>query len=194
MSTKVRLPRGTNTPGDYQPLPEGRYDIEITKIEQKQSRNGNPQVMVSGRVVTAGPYSGHKVTDFFVLTEKAAWRFGNLCEAVMCSGDPTGMYDEKGIELLDYNIDELVGRVYVADVTIEAYEKDGKRMESNRFGKIYECSPLDPFYAHVVEAQKESATRGEVEPAAQPTQPAPEVAQPAPVVGRRGPRLGGAPR
>lgn len=191
MATKFRIPNSTGG-GNWEPLPEGVYDIRINSVELTKSKTDTDQLKVGGDVA-AGEQTGKKVTIWFALTEKAAYRVNNLCQALLVEGDPTGQFDADGVELLEYDFDALMGRVFRTSVQVHLYEKDGQTQRNNKFGGAaanFECSPTDPYYADVQAALREAGMTGSA-PAATQAAPTPQAAPapaPAPAIGRR-PRL-----
>lgn len=150
---KIRVREPGQTP-QYTLLPEGSYDLEIKKVDPNRTdKKDRPQAMIQMEVV--GPdHTGKVVTDWFYLTDNAVWRLHNLYEALGIEPEGTGEYDEEGKELVEYDTDDLIGRIFVANVTQRVYAKrDGTKGSSNDFGKEFDVSEHDPYHADVMAAR-----------------------------------------
>lgn len=188
----MRIPKGNDEP-KWTPLPVGRYDILITKVDSNRMSRGKdpkPQVMIQGEVAS-DEYNGKKVTEFFFATPKAFWRVENLFKALGIEGEPTGDHDEAtGAEILDYPEEELLERVVSVSITQETYtDKAGDEKVSNDWdASSYKISSLDQFYDEVIKEQAEAASQSDSEEADEdPVEAAAEAPQaPAkPAPGRR---------
>lgn len=63
------------------PVPEGEYNVLITRAEDKNSQAGNPMVSVT-YTIEDGEFRGRKLFDNLVQTEKALWKTARLCRAL----------------------------------------------------------------------------------------------------------------
>lgn len=129
--------------GGYVPLPEGTYDLELLDVEQTTSKNDNPQLKVSATVAD-GPSAGKKVTIWYSLVPQAGWKLRNLLDALLVEYDAEE--DEDGGDAIEFDPEDLVGRVASFSVTQREY--NGR--VNNDFGDA-EVSKLDPHYEEVVE-------------------------------------------
>lgn len=94
------------------PLPEGVYDVTISKVEQVVSKtSGNPMLKVEFDVQDPD-YTGSKLWSNYVLTEAAMWKVKEL-------------FDSLGLDtssLVDIDTDELIGLSCKAKVAQREYE------------------------------------------------------------------------
>jgi len=66
---------------DFQPLPEGRYNVKITAAEVGKSKNGNDMITVTFDVVE-GKFTNRKLWSNFTLTDKAYVYIYTLLKAI----------------------------------------------------------------------------------------------------------------
>lgn len=94
------------------PLPEGVYDVTISKVEQTISKSsGNPMLKVEFDVQDP-EYTGRKLWSNYVLTEAAMWKVKEL-------------FDSLGLDtssMVDMDTDELIGLSCKAKVAQREYE------------------------------------------------------------------------
>lgn len=94
------------------PLPEGVYDVTISKVEQVVSKSsGNPMLKVEFDVQDP-EYIGRKLWANYVLTEAAMWKVKEL-------------FDSLGLDtssMVDMDTDELIGLSCKAKVAQREYE------------------------------------------------------------------------
>lgn len=74
--------RDATSGGGSRRFPEGDYKVKITKAERSKSQAGNSQIKVTYEFVEPEKYEGKTLIDYLTLTRKAAWRIGNLFDAV----------------------------------------------------------------------------------------------------------------
>lgn len=106
--------------GDFEPIPEGDYLVEIEKVEHKHSQSGNEMLQMTFNVVE-GEYAGRKVFDNYVLTQAALWKLKSLFVAL--GKDVSG--------IAEFEPDELIGNKFIATVSVEEYNGN----ENNRIKK-----------------------------------------------------------
>ena len=104
----IKLDFSNVTGGNFEPIPAGDYTVEIEKVENRTAKSGNEMLSLTFNVME-GEYEGRKIFDLYVLTEKALWKLKDLLVAV--GVDTEGM--------VDLDIDDLVGEVFVANVEIQ---------------------------------------------------------------------------
>lgn len=94
------------------PMPEGVYDVTISKVEQVVSKSsGNPMLKVEFDVQDP-EYTGRKLWANYVLTEAAMWKVKEL-------------FDSLGLDtssMVDMDTDELIGLSCKAKVAQREYE------------------------------------------------------------------------
>lgn len=61
-------------------VPPGTFTFEVVEAERKDSKAGNPMIVVDV-VVAEGEYTGKKLRAYYTLTEKAIGRWRQLAEA-----------------------------------------------------------------------------------------------------------------
>lgn len=130
---KIRV-EGYDSEG-WRPLPNGTYMFMIDGYEEAVSSNQNPQLKVNVHVVD-GEFDGKKATLWYVLMAKTLWKIRGLCDAtgIEYESENTGRQDpETGKDLitLDFEADDLVGCVFVADVTEGEYQGNAKNNFNN---------------------------------------------------------------
>ncbi len=173
----VKIPRGESGGGEWKPLPDGDYDLRITKVETRQANNQNQdwQLMVQYETV-GGLNPGKKLTDWMFLTKRAFWRIERLLDALMIEMRESGHTDSEGDPILEFEETELLQRVIFANVRIATYktkDQDPAAPPQGRKNEIksFEISMEDPHYA-AVKAAKETQAAQEAAGTAQAAAPA----------------------
>ena len=72
--------------GNFDPLPIGKYQVEIIEAKEDNKDAEKPKLKVKFEVV-AGEQSGKYIFKDFVLTEKAWWAFKPFLLALGCAED-----------------------------------------------------------------------------------------------------------
>lgn len=122
----IKLDFSNVTGGNFEPIPADDYVVEIEKVENRTAKSGNEMLSLTFNVME-GEYEGRKIFDLYVLTEKALWKLKDLLVAV--GVDTEGM--------VDLDIDDLVGEVFVANIEIQ--ESQGYDPQN----RIKQHKPLD---------------------------------------------------
>lgn len=105
--------------GNWTPIPDGTYEFEIMEVKDGNAQSGTPSTGVVSEV-TSGPAAGKKSTFWFYQTAKAAWRLKQLLEATGTPFDASTNGD--GLEVLDFDTDDLISRRFTAQIKIDEYE------------------------------------------------------------------------
>lgn len=125
--------------GGFDPIPEGDYVLEITEVEETESRKGNPMVKVT-QIVSEGQYKGKIIWNQITLLPKGEPGAGIALHFLKSIGEP---WEEK--ENLDIDPERWKGKRFKAHVIQDTYTKpDGSKITNN---KIKGIEPLDeiPF-------------------------------------------------
>lgn len=94
------------------PLPEGVYDVTISKVDMTTSKtSGNPMLKVEFNVNTEG-YENRKLWGNYVLTEAAMWKVQELFSSLGLDCDA----------IVDIDTDDLIGMTCQAKVAQREYE------------------------------------------------------------------------
>jgi len=124
-------------PGNYEPVPAGRYHVRIDDAKWESSKSsGNQQLRIVMCVLSEGPHFEKQLSEWITHTEKAAWKFGQLAEAALDDDEfdktETGEKDDKGRPLYsyDFDTDDLPGCEMMVQATVEEDQKGNPR---NRF-------------------------------------------------------------
>lgn len=105
----------------FKPYPEGRYDLEITKVEEGvSSKAKSPQLIVRATILE-GAHANKKVTMYLSTVEAAMWKVEQIFEAAGLEPKETGEVDEHGSPVLEINEQELVGRALIFEAEITEY-------------------------------------------------------------------------
>ena len=104
-----------------EPLEEGMYELDITKVEEKTSSTGKDMVLVTFK----HQETGTAIWENYVLQENCLWKLKELLDAV--GFDTTGA--------LELDFEELVGQTVNAKVVQDEYNGQIK----NRIKKVYAC-------------------------------------------------------
>jgi len=79
----VRVDMREAQSGGRSRYPEDDYKVKIIKAEKGVSKkSGNSQIIVTYEFIEPEKFAGKTFKDYFALTPKAAWRVGNLLDAV----------------------------------------------------------------------------------------------------------------
>lgn len=94
------------------PLPEGVYDLEVSKVEMTTAKSsGNPMMKVEFRVLTDG-FEKRKLFSNYVLTADAMWKVQELMLSLGMDAD----------SIVDIDTDELIGLTCKGKVAQREYE------------------------------------------------------------------------
>ncbi len=105
----------------FEVWPKGSYDVRLMKVEQRVSKQQNPQLGI-GIECIEGPYEGKKRTWFITISDKGGFELGPLLEAAI-----PGQYDveqaepdSEGNKKLSYTFDpdDLLDKIITVDVTV----------------------------------------------------------------------------
>ena len=102
-------------------IPEGRYPARIDKVEEKESANKNPYLLITFTILEE-PAIGRKVWGNFMLQPTSLWKLRDLLKAI---GLPTA-----GIS--DINLDDLIN-AEVGLVVINEMFEDAPRSRVQKF-------------------------------------------------------------
>jgi hypothetical protein len=128
----------TNVQEGFTLIPEGRYPAYLFNAEHKDSRSGNPMVVLTLKIVK-GEFKGRNLWHYVTITPDTLWKVKQTLEAL-------GVAVPKSIVEVDF--DDYLGKKCVAVVThreyqgktregvdsIELYESDGNEDESLDIG------------------------------------------------------------
>lgn len=95
-----------------EPLEEGIYHLQIAKVEETESSNGNPMLKIEYDVV--GVDGGRKLWDNYVLIPKSMWKVKELFDAMSIDTS----------ELVEMDVVELVGGEVQGKIIQETYNGD----------------------------------------------------------------------
>lgn len=95
---------------DRSPLEEGVYELQISKVEEKISSNGNPMLLVTFDV--QGVDGNRKLFENYVLTDEALWKLKELFDAL----------DIDTSDIVDLDPMDLVGSAVSARVIQDEYK------------------------------------------------------------------------
>jgi hypothetical protein len=176
MANPIRFTAG-NT--DFTPLPEGTYDCKILSFEQTTSSTGNPQLAIKLEIVD-GPLKQRQPMVWYSLTPKAGWKMKKLLEELAINYADQGV-DDDGFAQLEFDPDDLVGRVVRYDVTQREYNN----RKNNQFGNET-VSEWDPHFAEIKAMADGVSAEGPAAPVVQ--EPPVQQAAPAAAAARRRPQ------
>lgn len=89
-----------------EPLEEGIYELEITKVEEKVASSGNPMLTVEFT------HEDHKIWENYVLIDKCLFKLKELFDAL---GIDTS-------EIVSMDVQDLVGATIKAKVIQDTYD------------------------------------------------------------------------
>ena len=146
---------------NYEPLPDGDYELKVIKVEAVITSTGKPMFKVTNEV-QGGPYANRKVWDNLVVTHDNSKAMDMFFMKVIAMGLTKPFFESNPT---DAQIEQaLTGRTFRANIGLRTYE--GK--DSNEIKKYYKGqSTSEP-----------SSTPGAAVP---PPPPAPPAAPVAPV-------------
>jgi hypothetical protein len=116
--------------GNWQPLPEGTYDVRITKCEQSASTKGNPQLRITAEVLD-GTHQGKVVNLWYSLLPQSTWKMDKLLEALEIERTDTGEFNADGTPIMGFDDDHLIGRCVCYTVTQREYPVGSKKMTND---------------------------------------------------------------
>lgn len=60
----VQEAKATGGGDSYDPIPDGNYGVEVEKAEAKESKKGDPQLVIVYRITDDGPFKGRKFWQY----------------------------------------------------------------------------------------------------------------------------------
>jgi hypothetical protein len=81
-TVKIDFREATKGGGQRVRLPEGDYKVQIAKAERSKSQSGNTQIKVTYKILAPEKAEGKTLVDYMTLSAKAAYRVGNLLDAI----------------------------------------------------------------------------------------------------------------
>ena len=111
-------------------LTQGKYELLITKVEEKKSKNGYPMVNVTCEVQNNEEFNGAKVFHNVTFLPKDKPGAGMSTHFLKTIGEPW----EGAIEV---NPDAWVGEDFIAKISTREYDKkDGTKGKTNNIDEI----------------------------------------------------------
>jgi hypothetical protein len=149
--------------GAFEAWPKGDYNVRITKIDQKTSKENNHPQLVFSLVPIDGPYEGKKANWLVTLAPNAGFDLPQILEAAI-PGEYDAVQaeaDDKGNKRVnvDFDSDALIDRV----ITVANSPRDYQGRDVNNFSKPR---------AYVPEGAEQPQEQGGFEGAASGTQAA----------------------
>lgn len=125
--------------GDYEPIPVGRYLLQVTEGEMKETGGGTGSGASVKLQVCEGEYQGRVFSQFFNLSNPnpTATKIGQAEFSALCHA--TGVLQPR-------DLSEFQNRPFYADVKVQAGRtgKDGKEYgPSNTIAKYYRADGSD---------------------------------------------------
>lgn len=102
-------------------VPDGDYEAEIVKIEEKESSAGNDMLVFTWKILS-GAGKGGRVYDNVSLLPQALWRFKTLLE-VLGEEVPDGA--------MEIDPEDLIGKTCRLEITNEKYEGQDRPKVTN---------------------------------------------------------------
>src|ERR1051325_368842 len=127
----IRIPRNKMTDDDIQPLPVGRYTLQIDECKEDTDAD-KPALKLYCSVVSGPIEPGSPCLERFSLVPNALWRVGMLCKRL-------GLV-ERGDTLDDaeYDPQDLVGHKVVCDVDEHTYTTTkGKEVTTTQWKQFW---------------------------------------------------------
>jgi hypothetical protein len=121
--------------GAFEAWPKGDYNVRITKIDQKTSKENNHPQLVFSLVPIDGPYEGKKANWLVTLAPNAGFDLPQILEAAI-PGEYDAVQaeaDDKGNKRVnvDFDSDALIDRV----ITVANSPRDYQGRDVNNFSK-----------------------------------------------------------
>jgi hypothetical protein len=115
---------------NYEPLPDGDYELKIVKVEAVTTSTGKPMFKVTNEV-QGGPYANRKVWDNLVVTHDNQKAMDMFFMKVIAMGLTKPFFESNPT---DAQIEQaLTGRTFRANIGLRTYE--GK--DSNEIKRYY---------------------------------------------------------
>jgi hypothetical protein len=122
---------------NYEPLPDGDYELKIVKVEAVTTSTGKPMFKVTNEV-QGGPYANRKVWDNLVVTHDNPTAMNMFFMKVIAMGLTKPFFESNPT---DAQIEQaLTGRTFRANLGLRTYE--GK--DSNEIKKYYSGQAAAP--------------------------------------------------
>lgn len=119
--------------GGFSLLPDGDYDLVITKVEEKTSKKGYPMVNVTCEVQNNADYNGKKVFHNVTFLKEGEKGAGMSRHFLKCINQPFGAGE--------VDPQNWIGETFKAKISSRTYTKgDGNKATVN---DIKEVSPSD---------------------------------------------------
>ncbi len=121
MGLKINFRAGENTgQGNWTPLAEGDYLMEITDVELTTSKSNNQQLQVSMKIMD-GVREGDACKDWYSLLPQSGWKLRGLLDALDIDYT-VGSQDGDGRDDLEFDAEDLLQRRVEFYVTQRSYE------------------------------------------------------------------------
>ena len=117
---------GEERGGSFEPIPAGRYPVEVDDAEEMTSRKGDPMIKLIFKVLE-GEYTGRIIYNYIVFNEGGMFSARKAIEAL-------GVEFVKG-QAVSINPDQLVGKTLEVDGKIDPYE--GREINAVKFAGYY---------------------------------------------------------
>lgn len=115
-------------------LPEGTYDFAIKSAKQTVSKEKqNPQLEINLEVMD-GPQVGKTMRTWRSLLASASGFLDEYLDAVGVERVDTGDKDEDGNPILVFDLDELIGRMFRADIEHRTDNSNRKQADLRNLG------------------------------------------------------------
>lgn len=102
----------------FAPLPEGKYRVELVKVESKTSSTKKPMWVWDFKVTEPADYKGKNIRTWTVLQDNLLWRLAQVFKAFGVGSDT--------------DTDDLVGKTIMIEVEQQMNEKE----DSKSYGKM----------------------------------------------------------
>jgi hypothetical protein len=127
---------------NYEPLPDGDYELKIVKVESVITSTGKPMYKVTNEV-QGGPYANRKVWDNLVVTHDNPSAMNMFFMKVIAMGLTKPFFESNPT---DAQIEQaLTGRTFRANLGLRTYEgKDSNEIKKYYSGQAAAAAPSTP--------------------------------------------------
>jgi hypothetical protein len=102
--------------------PEGTYEFQIVKAEEKMSQNNNPMISIEAGIVGyADPvHNGKRMWENLVLIAASAWKLSAFCKGI-------------GVPANNIDPDDWIGMTFFADVIQETSNTGTPMLKAKKY-------------------------------------------------------------
>ncbi|NFO35123.1 DUF669 domain-containing protein [Clostridium botulinum] len=130
-----------NQGGDFKEIPVGNYEVEVEKIECKETKKGDPMVSIWFNIL-AGDYKGCKLFYNHVLqvnSKNLGWQMNKVIDFVDTLGTEIENVNQSDLEVLETWLNDVFDKIEELGLEYELeFGKDKKDFDTYKILEVFE--------------------------------------------------------